>query len=74
MPAGSLDADDAARYESCMCCHSFNFLAQIPWTEEFRGIPELSAPTREAQGQGLSFRLEFESDSIQARYDHLRHL
>src|SRR3977135_4644717 len=38
IPRGSLDADERRQIESHVV-HSFNFLAQIPWTPEFRAIP-----------------------------------
>jgi hypothetical protein len=41
IPRGSLDKNERLQIESHVT-HSFNFLAQIPWTPEYRGIP---APT-----------------------------
>jgi hypothetical protein len=44
IPRGSLDADERRQIESHVV-HSFNFLARIPWTAEFRAIPEIACPT-----------------------------
>ena len=40
---GSLDLNERQQIESHVV-HSFNFLMQIPWTREIRGIPESRAP------------------------------
>ncbi len=41
IPRGSLDSNERRQIESHVT-HSFNFLAQIPWTPEYRGIPEIA--------------------------------
>ncbi len=38
---GSLDEEERRQIEEHVV-HSYNFLAQIPWTEEIRGIPEIA--------------------------------
>jgi len=48
--------------------HSFNFLAQIPWTEEFRGIPEIARAHHEKlNGKGYPFGLHANQIPIQAK-------
>jgi HD-GYP domain-containing protein (c-di-GMP phosphodiesterase class II) len=41
IPRGTLDANERLQIESHVT-HSFNFLTQIPWTTEYRGIPEIA--------------------------------
>src|SRR5271154_2879909 len=40
IPRGSLDPDERRQIENHVV-NSFNFLKQIPWTQEFRSIPEI---------------------------------
>ena len=41
IPQGSLDPCERQQIEAHVV-HSFNFLMQIPWTREIRGIPEIA--------------------------------
>jgi HD-GYP domain-containing protein (c-di-GMP phosphodiesterase class II) len=67
IPRGSLDADERRQIESHVL-HSFNFLAQIPWTEEFRGIPEIARAHHEKlNGKGYPFGLNSNQIPIQAK-------
>jgi len=67
IPRGSLDADERRQIESHVV-HSFNFLAQIPWTEEFRGIPEIARAHHEKlNGKGYPFGLNSNQIPIQAK-------
>jgi HD-GYP domain-containing protein (c-di-GMP phosphodiesterase class II) len=52
IPRGSLDANERRQIESHVV-HSFNFLAQIPWTLEYRNIPAIARSHHEKlNGQG----------------------
>ena len=67
IPRGSLDADERRQIESHVL-HSFNFLAQIPWTEEFRAIPEIARAHHEKlNGKGYPFGLNSNQIPIQAK-------
>jgi len=67
IPRGSLDPDERRQIESHVL-HSFNFLAQIPWTEEFRGIPEIARAHHEKlNGKGYPFGLNSNQIPIQAK-------
>ncbi len=67
IPRGSLDADERRQIESHVL-HSFNFLAQIPWTEEFRSIPEIARAHHEKlNGKGYPFGLNSNQIPIQAK-------
>lgn len=67
IPRGSLDPDERRQIESHVV-HSFNFLAQIPWTEEFRGIPEIARAHHEKlNGKGYPFGLNSNQIPIQAK-------
>ncbi len=67
IPRGSLDADERRQIESHVL-HSFNFLAQIPWTEEFCGIPEIARAHHEKlNGKGYPFGLNSNQIPIQAK-------
>jgi HD-GYP domain-containing protein (c-di-GMP phosphodiesterase class II) len=64
---GSLDAVERQQIESHVV-HSFNFLMQIPWTREIRGIPEIARAHHEKlNGTGYPYRLKGEEIPIQAR-------
>jgi len=48
--------------------HSFNFLAQIPWTPELRAIPEIARAHHEKlNGKGYPFRLNAAQIPVQAK-------
>src|SRR5580693_2035859 len=67
IPRGSLDADERRQIESHVV-HSFNFLSQIPWTMEFRGIPEIARAHHEKlNGKGYPFGLNSDQIPIQAK-------
>ena len=67
IPRGSLDVDERRQIESHVV-HSFNFLAQIPWTPEFRAIPEIARAHHEKlNGTGYPFGLNSEQIPVQAK-------
>jgi HD-GYP domain-containing protein (c-di-GMP phosphodiesterase class II) len=67
IPRGSLDADERRQIESHVV-HSFNFLAQIPWTPEFRAIPEIARAHHEKlNGKGYPFGLNSGQIPVQAK-------
>jgi hypothetical protein len=67
IPRGSLDAEERRQIESHVV-HSFNFLAQIPWTVEFRGIPEIARAHHEKlNGKGYPFGLRSNQIPVQAK-------
>jgi HD-GYP domain-containing protein (c-di-GMP phosphodiesterase class II) len=67
IPRGSLDAEERRQIESHVV-HSFNFLAQIPWTAEFRGIPEIARAHHEKlNGKGYPFGLRSDQIPVQAK-------
>jgi HD-GYP domain-containing protein (c-di-GMP phosphodiesterase class II) len=67
IPRGSLDEGERQQIESHVM-HSFNFLAQIPWTPEFRAIPEIARAHHEKlNGKGYPFRLNGAQIPVQAK-------
>ena len=67
IPRGSLDAEERRQIESHVI-HSFNFLAQIPWTTEFQSIPEIARAHHEKlNGQGYPFGLNSKQIPVQAK-------
>lgn len=67
IPRGSLDPAERRQIESHVT-HSFNFLAQIPWTPEYRGIPEIARAHHEKlNGQGYPDGLTSAKIPIQAK-------
>lgn len=67
IPRGSLDPDERRQIESHVV-HSFNFLAQIPWTQEYRGIPEIARAHHEKlNGQGYPNGLLAADIPVQAK-------
>lgn len=67
IPRGSLDANERRQIESHVV-HSFNFLAQIPWTPEYRGIPEIARAHHEKlNGQGYPKGLTATHIPVQAK-------
>jgi len=67
IPRGSLDPDERRQIESHVV-HSFNFLAQIPWTMEYRGIPEIARAHHEKlNGQGYPNGLLAADIPVQAK-------
>jgi HD-GYP domain-containing protein (c-di-GMP phosphodiesterase class II) len=67
IPRGSLDSEERRQIESHVM-HSFNFLMQIPWTREFRRIPEIARAHHEKlNGKGYPHGLRSEQIPIQAK-------
>jgi HD-GYP domain-containing protein (c-di-GMP phosphodiesterase class II) len=67
IPRGSLDATERRQIESHVT-HSFNFLAQIPWTPEYRGIPEIARAHHEKlNGPGYPNGLKSAEIPVQAK-------
>jgi HD-GYP domain-containing protein (c-di-GMP phosphodiesterase class II) len=67
IPRGSLDDDERRQIESHVV-HSFNFLAQIPWTQEFRAIPAIARAHHEKlNGKGYPFGLISGQIPVQAK-------
>lgn len=67
IPRGSLDANERLQIESHVT-HSFNFLAQIPWTPDYRGIPEIARAHHEKlNGRGYPNGLTSPEIPIQAK-------
>lgn len=67
IPRGSLDPNERRQIEAHVV-HSFNFLAQIPWTPEYRGIPEIARAHHEKlNGQGYPNGLTATDIPVQAK-------
>lgn len=67
IPRGSLDLNERRQIESHVT-HSFNFLAQIPWTRDYRGIPEIARAHHEKlNGQGYPNGLTASEIPVQAK-------
>jgi HD-GYP domain-containing protein (c-di-GMP phosphodiesterase class II) len=67
IPRGSLDSNERAQIESHVR-HSFNFLAQIPWTADYRGIPAIARAHHEKlNGRGYPDGLRAAEIPVQAR-------
>jgi HD-GYP domain-containing protein (c-di-GMP phosphodiesterase class II) len=67
IPRGSLDANERRQIESHVM-HGFNFLAQIPWTPEYRGIPEIARAHHEKlNGRGYPNGLTSREIPVQAK-------
>ena len=67
IPRGSLDPNERHQIEAHVT-HSFNFLAQIPWTPEYRGIPEIARAHHEKlNGRGYPDGLTSAAIPIQAK-------
>jgi HD-GYP domain-containing protein (c-di-GMP phosphodiesterase class II) len=67
IPKGSLDAAERLQIESHVV-HSFNFLMQIPWTREIRGIPAIAKAHHEKlNGTGYPYKLKAEEIPVQAK-------
>jgi hypothetical protein len=67
IPRGRLDATERRQIESHVT-HSFNFLAQIPWTPEYRGIPEIARAHHEKlNGRGYPDGLTSAEIPVQAK-------
>jgi HD-GYP domain-containing protein (c-di-GMP phosphodiesterase class II) len=67
IPRGSLDKNERLQIESHVT-HSFNFLAQIPWTPEYRSIPEIARCHHEKlNGRGYPIGLTSAEIPVQAK-------
>jgi hypothetical protein len=67
IPKGSLDTSERLQIESHVV-HSFNFLMQIPWTREIRGIPAIARAHHEKlNGTGYPQQLKAEQIPVQAK-------
>jgi len=67
IPKGSLDADERLQIESHVI-HTFNFLNQIPWTKEIRGIPMIARAHHEKlNGRGYPYKLKSEEIPVQSK-------
>ena len=57
IPKGSLDASERQQIESHVV-FTFNFLSQIPWTKELRGVPDIARAHHEKlNGSGYPYKL-----------------
>ncbi len=57
IPKGSLDPEERLQIESHVI-HTFNFLAQIPWTREIKDIPSIARAHHEKlDGSGYPYKL-----------------
>ncbi len=64
---GSLDDAERKQIESHVV-HTFNFLAQIPWTKELRNLPEIARSHHEKlTGRGYPYKLSAPEIPLQAR-------
>ena len=67
IPRGSLDPGERQQIENHVV-NSFNFLTQIPWTQEFRGIPEIARAHHEKlNGKGYPNGLTAAEIPMQAK-------
>lgn len=67
IPRGSLDNEERRQIESHVV-NSFNFLTQIPWTSEFRRIPEIARAHHEKlNGKGYPIGLTSAQIPVQAK-------
>jgi HD-GYP domain-containing protein (c-di-GMP phosphodiesterase class II) len=67
IPKGSLDSAERQQIESHVV-HSFNFLMQIPWTREIRGIPAIARAHHEKlNGTGYPRQLVAAQIPVQAK-------
>jgi len=58
IPKGSLDSEERLQIESHVI-HTFNFLAQIPWTREIKNIPLIARAHHEKlDGSGYPYKLK----------------
>ena len=67
IPRGSLDTEERRLIESHVV-HSFNFLMQIPWTSDFRFVPEIARAHHEKlNGTGYPYGLTADKIPVQAK-------
>src|SRR6204780_1418021 len=67
IPKGSLDASERQQIESHVV-YTFNFLSQIPWTKELRGVPEIARAHHEKlNGAGYPYKLHGDQIPLQTK-------
>jgi HD-GYP domain-containing protein (c-di-GMP phosphodiesterase class II) len=67
IPKGSLDAAERQQIESHVV-YTFNFLSQIPWTKELRGVPEIARAHHEKlNGAGYPYKLQGDQIPLQTK-------
>jgi HD-GYP domain-containing protein (c-di-GMP phosphodiesterase class II) len=67
IPRGSLTGDEIREIRSHVV-HTFQFLAQIPWTKEFRRIPEIARSHHEKlDGSGYPYGIRGDAIPVQSR-------
>jgi HD-GYP domain-containing protein (c-di-GMP phosphodiesterase class II) len=67
IPKGSLDAAERQQIESHVV-YTFNFLSQIPWTKELRGVPEIARAHHEKlNGAGYPYKLHGDQIPLQTK-------
>jgi HD domain len=67
IPRGSLTSEEIQEIRSHVV-HTFQFLAQIPWTKEFRRIPDIARSHHEKlDGSGYPYGISGEQIPIQSR-------
>lgn len=67
IPRGSLAPEERRQIESHVV-HSFQFLTQIPWTQEYKAIPEIARAHHEKlNGKGYPFGLRASEIPVQAK-------
>ena len=67
IPKGSLDPEERVQIESHVI-HTFNFLAQIPWTKEIKDIPAIARAHHEKlDGSGYPYKLRSDQIPPQAK-------
>lgn len=67
IPRGSLAPEERRQIESHVL-HSFAFLAQIPWTQEYKRIPEIARAHHEKlNGKGYPYGLNSAAIPVQAK-------
>jgi HD-GYP domain-containing protein (c-di-GMP phosphodiesterase class II) len=67
IPKGSLDSAERQQIESHVV-YTFNFLSQIPWTKELRGVPEIARAHHEKlNGAGYPYKLHGDQIPLQTK-------
>ena len=67
IPRGSLTPDEMRQIQSHVV-HTYQFLAQIPWTKEFRRIPEIARAHHEKlDGSGYPYGVKADEIPLQSR-------
>jgi hypothetical protein len=67
IPKGSLDESERLQIEAHVV-YTFNFLTQIPWTKELRGVPEIARAHHEKlNGKGYPYKLHGDQIPLPAK-------